>query len=45
MGLRHVKRVLPSLSDPIGDLQTVRPLPSPQIDVLDPFLFLNHHGL
>lgn len=44
MALRQLKRILPAFSDPIGDLQTVRPLPSPQIDVLDPFLFLNHHG-
>jgi len=30
--------------DDIGDLQTTRPLPGPQLDQLDPFLFLNHHG-
>jgi redox-sensitive bicupin YhaK (pirin superfamily) len=30
--------------DDIGDLVTRRPLPGPQIEQLDPFLFLNHHG-
>ncbi|HET9019913.1 MAG TPA: pirin family protein, partial [Acetobacteraceae bacterium] len=28
----------------IGDLTTRRPLPGPALDLLDPFLFLNHHG-
>nr|WP_290701193.1 pirin family protein [Halomonas sp. UBA3074] len=30
--------------DDIGDLVTRRPLPGPQLEQLDPFLFLNHHG-
>ena len=30
--------------DDIGDLITRRPLPSPRLPQLDPFLFLNHHG-
>ena len=30
--------------DDIAGLQTRRPLPGPGIDMLDPFLFLNHHG-
>tara|TARA_R110000824_G_scaffold393237_2_gene592131 strand:+ start:27706 stop:28581 length:876 start_codon:yes stop_codon:yes gene_type:complete len=30
--------------DDIGDLITRRPLPGPQLEQLDPFLFLNHHG-
>ncbi len=30
--------------DDIADLVTRRPLPGPNVDHLDPFLFLNHHG-
>lgn len=30
--------------DDIEDLVTRRPLPGPQLEQLDPFLFLNHHG-
>jgi redox-sensitive bicupin YhaK (pirin superfamily) len=33
-----------ALRDDIGDLTTRRPLPGPGIEMLDPFLFLNHHG-
>ncbi|SDM90724.1 pirin family protein [Vreelandella arcis] len=42
-----VRRVIaqhPAKRDDIGDLTTRRPLPGPQIEQLDPFLFLNHHG-
>jgi len=41
---RSVHRLHPAMRDDIGDLITQRPLPGPQIDQLDPFLFLNHHG-
>jgi redox-sensitive bicupin YhaK (pirin superfamily) len=34
----------PAHRDDIGELATRRPLPGPEIDQLDPFLFLNHHG-
>jgi len=34
----------PAGRDDIGDLVTRRPLPGPQVDQVDPFLFLNHHG-
>lgn len=34
----------PALRDDIADLVTRRPLPGPDLDHLDPFLFLNHHG-
>jgi redox-sensitive bicupin YhaK (pirin superfamily) len=34
----------PAKRDDIGDLVTRRPLPGPQLEQLDPFLFLNHHG-
>ncbi|MFC3070375.1 pirin family protein [Phenylobacterium soli] len=30
--------------DDIGDLVTTRPVPGPDLDQVDPFLFLNHHG-
>jgi redox-sensitive bicupin YhaK (pirin superfamily) len=30
--------------DDIGDLVTRRPLPGPDVEQVDPFLFLNHHG-
>lgn len=42
--LKSVKNIFPAYQDNIADLRTVRPLPSPEIDLLDPFLFLNHHG-
>lgn len=41
---RTLKRQHPAHRDDIADLTTRRPLPGPQIDQLDPFLFLNHHG-
>jgi redox-sensitive bicupin YhaK (pirin superfamily) len=33
-----------AVSDDIGDLRTQRPLPNTDLDQIDPFLFLNHHG-
>lgn len=44
MSNRSIKNIYPAYQDNIADLHTVRPLPSPQIQMLDPFLFLNHHG-
>lgn len=41
---RRVIALHPALRDDIADLTTRRPLPGPRIDMLDPFLFLNHHG-
>jgi redox-sensitive bicupin YhaK (pirin superfamily) len=41
---RTIKKQHAALRDDIADLTTRRPLPSPSIDQLDPFLFLNHHG-
>lgn len=41
---RTIARLHPAYRDDIGDLSTVRPLPGPAIEHLDPFLFLNHHG-
>ncbi len=44
MNPRSVRRLHPALRDDIGDLTTRRPLPGPDLEQLDPFLFLNHHG-
>ena len=41
---RTLKRLHPAYRDDIGDLSTVRPLPGPDLEQIDPFLFLNHHG-
>jgi hypothetical protein len=37
MTSRSVKRVHPAYRDDIADLRTVRPLPGPEIDRIDPF--------
>ncbi|MBD8828560.1 pirin family protein [Pseudomonas sp. CFBP 13602] len=42
--MRTVKRSHPAYRDDIADLITRRPIPGPEIDQIDPFLFLNHHG-
>jgi redox-sensitive bicupin YhaK (pirin superfamily) len=44
MNTKSLKRLQPALRDDIGDLITQRPLPSPHLEQIDPFLFLNHHG-
>jgi quercetin 2,3-dioxygenase len=41
---RSVRNRYPALSDDIGDLRTQRPLPNDELEQIDPFLFLNHHG-
>jgi redox-sensitive bicupin YhaK (pirin superfamily) len=41
---RTIKRLHPARRDDIGDLVTRRPVPAPDLDQIDPFLFLNHHG-
>ncbi|QNF31631.1 pirin family protein [Adhaeribacter swui] len=42
--MRTIKKIHTAVYAPIHDLVTYRALPSNQIDYLDPFLFLNHHG-
>jgi quercetin 2,3-dioxygenase len=42
--MRTVRKIHDAVQDDIGDLHTRRPLPSGEIDMIDPFLFLNHHG-
>lgn len=44
MTLRSVAQAYPASRDDIGDLTTRRPVPSPTLEQVDPFLFLNHHG-
>lgn len=44
MSTRTIRRQYEAVSDDIGDLRTQRPLPNEEIDQVDPFLFLNHHG-
>jgi redox-sensitive bicupin YhaK (pirin superfamily) len=41
---RTVKNSFTAVRDDIADLVTYRALPTPQVDMIDPFLFLNHHG-
>lgn len=41
---KTILRLHPALRDDIGDLLTQRPVPSNELDQIDPFLFLNHHG-
>jgi redox-sensitive bicupin YhaK (pirin superfamily) len=44
MSGRTLRKQYPAISDDIGDLRTQRPLPNEELDQIDPFLFLNHHG-
>lgn len=41
---RTIKKIHNSEYAPIADLITYSPLPSGELDQIDPFLFLNHHG-
>jgi quercetin 2,3-dioxygenase len=44
MSAKAIRRQHAARRDDIGDLVTRRPLPGPQLEQVDPFLFLNHHG-
>ena len=44
MTSRSVAQIHPAYGDDIADLTTRRPVPSPRLEQVDPFLFLNHHG-
>jgi hypothetical protein len=44
MASRTIKRQHPAYRDDIADLSTIRPLPGPGVEQIDPFIFLNHHG-
>src|SRR6478735_11887109 len=42
--MRKIKKIHKAASHPIHDLKTYSPLPSHQLEQVDPFIFLNHHG-
>jgi redox-sensitive bicupin YhaK (pirin superfamily) len=44
MTLRSIRKQYRAIRDDIGELHTWRPLPNDEIQQIDPFLFLNHHG-
>ena len=44
MRARTVTNIFPAVRDDIADLQTWRAMPTPWVERIDPFLFLNHHG-
>jgi len=44
MTAKTVKRAHPAMRDDIADLTTRRPVPGRDVEQIDPFLFLNHHG-
>ena len=44
MTLKTLRQLHAAHRDDIADLTTRRPVPGPQVEQVDPFLFLNHHG-
>lgn len=42
--MREIKKVHKAEYRPIADLITYSPMPTRDLDMIDPFLFLNHHG-
>lgn len=44
MSQRRVQGTVKAVREDISDLRTQRAMPVPGLDILDPFLFLNHHG-
>ena len=44
MTSRTIRTQYRALRDDIGELHTWRPLPNEEVQQIDPFLFLNHHG-
>jgi len=42
--MRSIRQIHAAVSDPIGELDTFRAMPTRSVQELDPFLFLNHHG-
>jgi redox-sensitive bicupin YhaK (pirin superfamily) len=41
---RPIKAVIKAIREDISDLKTFRAMPTNQLEMVDPFLFLNHHG-
>lgn len=44
MTFRPVRKLHPAIREDIADLTTYRALPTGHVEMIDPFLFLNHHG-
>lgn len=44
MATRKIKKTHQAVSAPVGNLITYRALPTREVEYIDPFLFLNHHG-
>lgn len=42
--MRNIKKLHKAEYRPIGNLKTWSPMPTRELQMLDPFLFLNHHG-
>lgn len=42
--MRSIKRIHQSDYRPIADLITYSPMPTASLEMIDPFIFLNHHG-
>lgn len=42
--MRSIKAVHKAEYRPIADLETYSPMPTASVQMIDPFLFLNHHG-
>ena len=42
--MRKIKKIYKAVYAPMDDLVTYRALPTREVEYIDPFLFLNHHG-
>ena len=42
--MRTIKKIHKAEYRPIADLKTWSPMPTRSLEMIDPFLFLNHHG-
>lgn len=42
--MRNIKKLHKAEYRPMGDLETWSPLPTRDLQMIDPFIFLNHHG-
>ncbi|SDR76257.1 pirin family protein [Gramella sp. MAR_2010_147] len=42
--MRNIKKLHKAEYRPMGDLETWSPLPTRHLQMVDPFIFLNHHG-
>lgn len=42
--MRNIKKIHKAEYRPVGDLTTYSPIPTRSLEMIDPFIFLNHHG-